>query len=69
MICYGKGNWRYYEEIFSDVEFRPELNEKIRVGQREHSTILLIPFLSYQWVKTALIKQIADLFGPEHNEE
>ena len=67
VVCYGKGNWRHYGEIFSDVEFRSELNEKIRVGRREHSTILLIPFLSYEWVTTALITQIANLFGPEHN--
>lgn len=70
VICYGKGNWPYYKEIFSDVKFRSELNEKIRVGQREHSNILLIPFLSYtnDFVPTALIKQIASLFRPEHNE-
>lgn len=67
VICYGKGNWRYYEEIFNNVEFRPELNEKIRVGQRGHSTVLLLPFLSYYFVSTALITQIADMFGPEHH--
>ena len=32
VICYGKGNWRHHEEIFSDVEFRTELDGKIRVG-------------------------------------
>ena len=68
VICYGKGNWRYYEKIFCDVKFRPKLNEKIRVGQREPSTILLLPFLSYYFVTTVLIKQIAVLFGREQNE-
>ena len=68
VICYGKGNWRHHQNIFSDVEFRPELNEKIRIGQREHSTILLLPFLSYDLVTTALIKQIADLLEREHRE-
>lgn len=67
VICYGKGNWRHYEEIFSDVEFATELNAKIRVGQRDHSTILLLRFLSYDLVSTPLIKQIVDLFGREHN--
>ena len=61
--CYGKGNWRHYGAIFSDVLFRPELDEKIRIGYREDSNILLIPFLSWtsDCVPTALIKQIADL--------
>ena len=63
VICYGKGNWRYHKEIFSDVEFKPELNEKIQVGKDGVSTILLIPFLSYDLVTTALITQIAGLFG------
>ena len=66
VICYGKVNWRYYEEIFSGVDFTPELNEKIRVGHRENSTILLIPFLSYYFVTSALIKQIARLVGQQH---
>ena len=68
VICYGKGNWRHYENIFCNVEFRPQLNEKIRVGQGEHSTILLLPFFSYYFVTAALITQIADLFGQEHSE-
>ena len=63
VICYGKRNWRYYEKIFSDVEFRPKLSEKIRIGEREQSTILMIPFLSYQWITTALIKQIVICLG------
>ena len=54
VICYGKGNWRYYEEIFCDVEFRPKLNEKIRVGQPEQITILLLPFLSYYFPTISL---------------
>lgn len=68
VICYGKSNWGHYEEIFYDVEFRPKLNEKIRVGQREPSTILLLPFLFYYHVTTALIEQIAGLFGRENTE-
>ena len=68
VICYGKGNWRYYEEIFSDVDFTPELNEKIRVGHRGDSTILLIPFLSYYFVTIALITEIADRFRRERSE-
>lgn len=68
VICYGKGNWRYYKEIFSGVEFRPKLNEKIRVGRQEPSTILLLPFFSYYFVTTELIKQIASLIRREHNE-
>lgn len=67
VICYGKGNWRHHQEIFNDIEFRPELNEKIRVGEHGSSTILLLPFLSYDLVTTALISQIADLFGREAN--
>ena len=68
VICYGKGNWHHHKEILCDVEFRSELNGKICVGQRGHSTILLIPFLSYDNVTTQLIIQIADMFGTEHNK-
>ena len=64
VICYGKGNWRHHEEIFNDVEFRPELDEKIRIGKREQTTVLLTPFLSPDLVTTALIEQMADLLGP-----
>ena len=67
VICYGKGNWRYYKEIFRGVEFKPKLNEKILVGEREKSNILLLPFLSFYFVNEALIAQIADLFGRDHN--
>ena len=67
VICYGKGNWPYYENIFCDIEFKAGLNEKIRVGHRQHSTILLLPFFSYYFVTAALIKQIASLFGRQHN--
>ena len=63
VICYGKGNWRHYEKIFCDFEFRPELNGRIRVGQRGRSTILLLPFLFYFHVTAALIEQIAHQFG------
>ena len=66
VICYGKGNWRYYEDIFSDVEFKTELDAKIRVGVRGPSLILLLNFLSPDLVKTDLIAQIADMFGQEH---
>jgi len=62
-------NWPHYEEIFSDVEFRPEFDERILFGQREQSTILLLRFLSPDLVSIALIEQIADLFGPEHNRK
>tara|TARA_B100000315_G_scaffold233353_1_gene246406 strand:- start:4412 stop:5110 length:699 start_codon:yes stop_codon:yes gene_type:complete len=68
VICYGKGNWRHHKEIFCDVNFRPELNGKICVGEREHNIILLIPFLSPDLVSTALITQIADMFGRGRNE-
>lgn len=63
VICYGKGNWRHYEDIFTNVHFITRLDGKIRVGTRGHSTILLLPFLSYDLVTTALITQIACLFG------
>lgn len=66
VICYGKMNWRHHQEIFSDVTFRPELNENIRVGKSGCSTILLIPFLSYDLTTTALIEQISELFGGGH---
>jgi hypothetical protein len=62
VICYGKGNRRFHQEIFSDVEFVVEVDGKIRVGAREKSTLLLLPFLSYDLVTTALITRIADLF-------
>ena len=68
MICYGKGNWRHHEEIFSEVEFRSECNGKIRVGHHQNSTILLIPFLSFDLVTTALNTQITEVFGDGHNE-
>ena len=67
VICYGKGNWPNYEEIFSGVEFMPELNEKIKTGQNEHSKILLLPFFSYRYVSAALITQIAALPGRDPN--
>ena len=63
VICYGKMNWRHHQEIFSDVTFTPKLNENIRVGKSGRSTILLIPFLSFDLTTTTLIQQIADLFG------
>ena len=63
VICYGKGNWLQHKEIFKDVEFMPELQGKIRVGERGQSTILLLPFLSYRLVTAELINQIAELFG------
>ncbi|NQW18515.1 MAG: hypothetical protein HQ478_13610 [Chloroflexi bacterium] len=63
IVCYGKGNWHHHQEIFSDVVFMPELNEKIRVGERGDTTILLLPFLSYDLVTTELIANIADMFG------
>ena len=66
VICYGKGNWFQYKEIFSDVRFSSEIDGKIRAGQRGHSTILLLPFLSYDQVTTALITQIAHRFGQEY---
>ena len=69
VFCYGKGNWRHYEEIFSDVEFRPELDKQIQVGQRENSTIILMRFLSPDLVSTELIRQIAERFGREHHAD
>ena len=63
VFCYGKGNWRYYEEIFSDVEFKPAFNTEIRVGVRGNSQIILLKFLSPDLVKTDLIDQIAGKFG------
>ncbi|MDP6226720.1 MAG: hypothetical protein QF714_03305 [Dehalococcoidia bacterium] len=68
VICYGKGNWNHYEKIFCDVEFRPKLNEKIRVGRRGRSTILLLPFLFYYHVTPVLIKRLIDLCGRKLNE-
>ena len=62
VICYGKMNWRHHQEIFSDVTFESELNENIRVGKSGRSTILLIPFLSYDLTTTTLIEQISELF-------
>ena len=63
VICYGKMNWRYHQEIFWDVTFKSRLNDSIRVGTRGPSTIILIPFLSFDLTTTALIKQISELFG------
>ncbi len=63
VICYGKGNWRHHQEIFSDVAFHAELNEEIRLGRLGHSTILLLPFLSPDLVKRPLIEEIAELLG------
>ena len=63
VICYGKGNWLYYRNIFSDVKFSGELDKKICVGHREQSTFLLLPFLSYDLFSTSLITRIADLFA------
>ena len=67
VICYGKGNWHQHQEIFSDVKFRPALNGKICVGERGQSTILMLPFLSYRLVTTALINQVAGMFGQSRN--
>jgi hypothetical protein len=61
VICYGKGNWPYHKEIFSDVEFEDELDGKIQIGRDGRTTILLIPFLSPDLVKTAMIPEIAKL--------
>ena len=69
VICYGKGNWHHYEEIFCDVGFKPNLNEKIRVGRCEPSTILLLPFFSYYFVTTELIRQLAERFGEKNAEQ
>jgi len=66
IFCYGKGNWRHYEEIFSDVGFRAELNEQVLIGQRESTTIVLVRFLSPDLVSTELLAQIADRFGTEY---
>ena len=63
LFCYGKGNWRYYKEIFSDVEFKPALNAEIRVGALGNSQIILLKFLSPDLVKTDLIDQISEMFG------
>ncbi|MCH8101940.1 MAG: hypothetical protein IIB28_02145, partial [Chloroflexi bacterium] len=38
VICYGKGNWRFHQEIFHDVDFIEQLDGKIRVGAGEKST-------------------------------
>jgi len=67
VICYGKGNWPHYEEIFRGVQFSGTLNEKIKTGRNEHSTILLLPFFSYYFVSVALIAQKANLFGAVRN--
>ena len=67
VICYGKGNWRHHKEIFSDVKFEDGLDGRIQVGRSEDSTILLIPFLSPDLVTTALITQIAKVFGEARN--
>jgi len=69
VICYGKMNWRFHQEIFSDVEFRPHLDDSIRVGKHGHSTVLLIPFLSYDLTTTTLIKQISELLGDGQNSQ
>jgi len=66
VICYGKGNWRYYKEIFYGVDFKPEFDEKILVGKRGNSLILLVYFLSPDLVKTELIGQIANMFGAKN---
>ena len=68
VICYGKGNWRHYQDIFNDVEFSPEFNAKIRVGQRGHTTILLLYFLSPDLVAPELITQIAEKFGGQERQ-
>jgi len=62
VIRYGKQNWQHYKEIFSDVEFTPNLNEQIPVGKLEQSRIILVRFLSSEIVSTTLIQEIADLW-------
>ena len=69
IICYGKSNWRYYEEIFRDVRFKPAINQEIRVGQDGNATILLLPFFAYQFVSSALIEQVANIFGQKITEK
>ncbi len=65
VICYGKGNWPHHMEIFDNVEFRPHVDGRIRVGQYHSSKIILLPFLSYDLVPATLIEQIAHLFRHE----
>ncbi len=65
VFCYGKGNWRYYKEIFGGVNFEFALDERIKVGERGATKILLSNFLSPDLVKTELIGDIAEMFGPK----
>ena len=69
VICYGKGNWPYYKEIFSDVEFWSEPIENVLIGQREHGTVIMTRFLSPDLVSTALIEHIAEMINQDHNYE
>ncbi len=63
LICYGKGNWRHHEEIFEEIDFTPALDNKIKVGLRCRTTILLLPFLSYDLVTRELTERIGREFG------
>ncbi|MDA0263981.1 MAG: hypothetical protein O3A93_07190 [Chloroflexi bacterium] len=65
VFCYGKGNWRFYKEIFEGVEFKSTFDGKILVGRQGTSTIILLYFLSPYLVKTELIGEIAKKFGME----
>ncbi|MBQ11499.1 MAG: hypothetical protein CMJ45_08115 [Planctomyces sp.] len=67
VICYGKGYWPYYQEIFSNVTFDSELIENVLIGQRAHSTIIMTRFLSPDLVSPALLGQIAEILGQNHN--
>lgn len=66
VFCYGKGNWRFYEEIFSGVNFKFALDARIKIGERGASKILLLNFLSPDLVKTELIGEIAEMFGAKN---
>jgi len=66
VVCYGKGNWRHYEEIFNQFALRPEIEGRIRIAKHGHTTILLLPFFAFRYVTTALIEQIARSFDHEH---
>ena len=68
VICYGKENWPVHREIFNDVDFKPELNGQILVGQRGPSTFLLLHFLSY-YFQTQLMSQIANHFARAPKDE
>ncbi len=63
LICYGKGNWRYHEEIFDEADFTLAMDNKIKVGSQNGTTILLLPFFSYYLVTRELTERIGQEFG------